>query len=123
MIFDLAQMVHRMENLDDLASHFSVKQMDGVIAKMPIDKAPGPHGFNGLFMKKCWEIIKKDFYALANDFWNHSVSLENINSSFITLVPKKPSLEQIGDYRTISLTNSCLKILSKWWLIDCRNEF
>jgi hypothetical protein len=52
MRFDLTQMVYRMENLDDLASYFSVEQMDGVITKMPIDKAPGPHGFNGLFMKK-----------------------------------------------------------------------
>jgi hypothetical protein len=23
---------------------------------------PGPNGFNGLFLKKCWRIIKQDFY-------------------------------------------------------------
>lgn len=52
-----------------------------------------PDGFNGMFMKKCWDIIKLDFYSLARDFYNHAVSLENLNSSFITLVPKKPTLE------------------------------
>jgi hypothetical protein len=24
---------------------------------MPADHAPGPDGFNGMFMKKCWGII------------------------------------------------------------------
>ena len=42
-----------------------------------------------------------------------SVSLENLNSSYITLVPKKPSPEQINDYRPISLTNIGLKFITK----------
>jgi hypothetical protein len=113
MRFDLDRLVGRVVGLDALASQFSVEEMDGVIAKMPIDKSPGPDGFNGFFLKKCWDIIKSDFYSLAKDFGNLAVSLENINSSFITLVPKKPSPEQIGDYRPISLTNCCLKFLSK----------
>jgi hypothetical protein len=37
---------------------------------VPIDKAPGPDGFNGLFMKKCWDIIKVDFYKVCQDFFD-----------------------------------------------------
>jgi hypothetical protein len=25
---------------------------------MPVDLAPGSDGFNGLFLKKCWSILK-----------------------------------------------------------------
>ena len=39
--------------------------------------------------------------------------LDNINSSFITLIPKKLSPEEVGDYRSISLTSMGLKFLSK----------
>jgi hypothetical protein len=113
MCFDLPNLVQRVDGLDVLAEPFSVKEMDLVVAHMPSDKAPGPDGFNGLFLKKCWHIIKQDFYNLADDFFHDKVSLENINSSFITLVPKKPSPESINDYMPISLTNSCLKFLSK----------
>jgi hypothetical protein len=112
MCFNLAELVHNVKGLEVLAEPFSKDEMDQVVAKMPVDKSPGPDGFNGLFMKKCWPIIKEDFYTLANDFFHDKVSLENINSSFITLVPKKPSPEGINDYRPISLTNSCLEFLS-----------
>ena len=33
---------------------------------MPIDKAPGPDGFNGLFVKRCWSIISTNFILLVN---------------------------------------------------------
>jgi hypothetical protein len=55
---------------------------------MPIDKASGPDGFNGLFMKKCWGTIKEDIYKLCQEFFDDSISLECLNESFIILVPK-----------------------------------
>jgi hypothetical protein len=39
--------------------------------------------------------------------------LQNINTSHITLIPKKPSPETMNDFRPISLTNCCLKFLTK----------
>ena len=75
--------------------------------------APGPDGFNGLFLKKCWHIVKHDFYKLAEDFFHDKVDLDSINNSFITLIPKCHSPEKINDYRPISLTNCCLKFLTK----------
>jgi hypothetical protein len=40
-------------------------------------------------VKKCWPIIQKEFYRLAEDFHSGTVKLQNINGSYITLVPKK----------------------------------
>ena len=79
-----------------------------MVKHMPSDKAPGLDGFNGMFMKKCWNIIKQDVYKLCQDFYDCVVDLTPINTSFITLVPKVSSLEQVNDYRPISLLNSII---------------
>jgi hypothetical protein len=80
---------------------------------MPTDKAPGPDGFNGFFLKSCWEIIKEDFYTLCCDFFNGSLDLQAINNSFITLVPKTNNPVNVNDFRPISLLNYVLKIITK----------
>ena len=80
---------------------------------MPIDKAPGPDGFNGQFLKSCWHIIKQDIYDLFFQFHNGTLDLESINMGHITLVPKVASPEGINDFRPITLLNCCLKIITK----------
>jgi hypothetical protein len=87
--------------------------MDDVIKAMPGDRAPSPDGFNGLFLKKCWPVIKQEFYKLAHDFHKGNLSLLNINGSYITLVPKVATPVSVNDFRPISLTNVCLKFLTK----------
>ena len=68
---------------------------------------------NGCFLKSCWHIIKEDFYTLCQDFYNGVISLEAINSSFVTLVPKVNNLAKINDYRPISLLSTVIKLLTK----------
>jgi hypothetical protein len=80
---------------------------------MPSDKAPGPDGFNGLFLKKCWPIVKDEFVKLVEDFHAGNLNLQSINGSYITLVPKVQSPMTVNDFRPISLTNVCLKFLTK----------
>jgi hypothetical protein len=113
MQFDLHSLLSRVDGLDDLTIPFEEKEMDEVIMAMPVDKAPGPDGFNGLFLKRCWPIIKKEFYKLASDFHERKLKLQNINSSYITLVPKSVAPVSANDFRPISLTNVCLKFLTK----------
>jgi hypothetical protein len=80
---------------------------------MPQDKAPGPNGFNGLFLKKCWHIIKHDVYNLYNDFFTGTIDLQAINNSFITLVPKVNKPTNINEFRHISLINCVVQIITK----------
>lgn len=79
---------------------------------MPSDKAPDPNGFNGLFYKKCWHIIKEDIYSLCEDFFEGSLSLQAINNSFITLVTKTNMPTIVNDFKPISLLNSILKLIT-----------
>ena len=92
---------------------FLSEEMDLVIKEMPAHKAPGPDGFNGIFLKRCWSLIKEDFYKLARDFHDVRFSLESINASYITLVPKIQCPEEVNDFRPISLTNVCLKFITE----------
>lgn len=113
MGFDLKTLLKPVAGLDALTKPFTTEEIDDVVKHMPIDKAPGPDGFNGLFFKKCWPIIRKDFHALAHEFYAERAQLANLNSSYITLIPKKLAPEGVGDYRPISLTGMGVKFLSK----------
>jgi hypothetical protein len=80
---------------------------------MPIDKAPGRDGFNGKFLKKCWDLVKEDFMRLVNDFYEGNINLESINTAYITLIPKNNDPQTTNDYRPISLVSLPLKFITK----------
>jgi hypothetical protein len=58
-----------VDGLHSLSAVFTKEEIDEVIKELPTDKAPGPDGFNGMFIKRCWHIIKQDFYDLGKDFF------------------------------------------------------
>jgi hypothetical protein len=99
--------------LQSIQGPFTKQDIDNVIKNMPSIKAPGPDGFNGVFFKKCWNIIKEDIYQLCFDFFNGRVELHAINSSFITLVPKVNSPTTVDEFIHISLINCVIKIITK----------
>ena len=113
MHFNISELVHRHPDLSALVMPFLKEEIDLIVKHLPSDKAPGPDGFNGVFMKKCWDIIKPDFYKLCEEFYNGELDLQSINNSYITLVPKISNPESINDYRPISLLNSSIKLLTK----------
>ena len=113
MAFDLASLIQPVEGLQVLTEPFSTTEIDAVVREMPSDKAPGPDGFNGHFLKSCWHIVKEDIYSLCNEFYEGKLNLESINSGYITLIPKIGSPESVNDYRPITLLNCFLKLLTK----------
>jgi hypothetical protein len=90
-----------------------MEEIDAIVLDFPNDKAPGPDGFNGFFVKKTWHIIKEDLYKMCADFYDHLADLKSINYSYITLVPKKHNPETVNDFRPISLLNTSMKIITK----------
>lgn len=49
--FDLGSLLLE-QNLENFDEPFSNDEIDSVIKSIPNDHAPGPDGFNGLFIKK-----------------------------------------------------------------------
>jgi hypothetical protein len=112
MTYDLSSLLNQHE-LSHLVDDFSQDEIDFVIKNLPNSHAPGLDGFNGLFIKKCWNVLKGDFVRLLNDFCSHNIDLKSINSSFIALIPKKDNPVGVDDYRPISLLNYSLKSIIK----------
>jgi hypothetical protein len=109
--FNLQELIQR-HDLHQIDLPFTKEDINNVI-KMPLDKAPGANGFNGLFLKKFCHIIKEDVYDLCMDFFNGVVVMQAINNSFITLIPKVNTPTNINDFRPISLLNCVVKIITK----------
>ena len=51
MRFDLNRITRRVEGLEVMSALFSNEEIDAVIKEMPSDRAPGPDGLNGCFLK------------------------------------------------------------------------
>src|SRR4051812_45011307 len=113
MGFDLSSLIPPVEGLQDLSSPFSQAEIMEVLKDLPVDRAPGPDGFNGFFIKKCWPIIQSDFMNLISQVADGTLKLECLNGSLITLIPKILAPVCHNDNRTISPTNTCLKFLTK----------
>ncbi|CAL5438187.1 unnamed protein product [Camellia sinensis] len=96
-----------------LESDFSVAEIKSAVMDCDGNKAPGPDGFNLLCYQKFWKIMKGEVVQFVKEFQTNGKLVKGINSSFITLIPKKENPIGLSDYRPISLVSSIYKILAK----------
>jgi len=80
-------------------------------------KAPGPDGYNALFYKKSWDIIKVDFIAAIRYFFSENSLPRCVNATRVALVPKKELPTSLSDFRPISCCNVIYKCISKLLVI------
>ena len=105
MRFNLSSMLRSQVDFDSLTVPFTHNEIDVVVKDMPPDRAPGPDGFNGAFLKACWFIIKEDFYRLCDEFHSGTLNLKSLNYGYITPIPKTRAPETVNDFRPITLLN------------------
>jgi hypothetical protein len=85
-----------------------------IIKELPADQAPGLDGFIGAFYKRAWPVIKPTIMAaVLKLFVGDRCNFGRPNRALITLIPKKPDVQEIGDYRPISLVHSFVKLFTK----------
>ncbi|WVZ85337.1 hypothetical protein U9M48_032277 [Paspalum notatum var. saurae] len=101
-------------DLTELEAPFSEEEVWRTINSLPSDKAPGPDGFIGKFYKSCWQIIKVEIMAAVSAIWSRKMrNFEQLNSAYITLLPKKEGATNVKDFRPISLVHSFAKLITK----------
>ena len=96
-----------------LFEDISEEEVKFVVWSCDSSKNLGPDSFNFGFLKFCWEILKEDVLKAVNEFADRGSWPRGSNASFICLVPKIDNLQQLNDFRPISLVGCLYKIISK----------
>ncbi|XP_039123619.1 uncharacterized protein LOC120260245 [Dioscorea cayenensis subsp. rotundata] len=100
-------------DLSSLERPFTLEEVKRAVFDLGSDKASGSDGFPMFFFKTYWEFVKGEVMQLCEDFYTGKANLERINWACIALIPKVLSPSTPWEYRSISLINSSLKIISK----------
>ncbi|RVW32106.1 LINE-1 retrotransposable element ORF2 protein [Vitis vinifera] len=90
----------------EIEVHTALMEMNG-------DKAPGPNGFTVAFWQSCWDFAKEEILDMFKEFREHNSFLKSLNNTFLVLIPKKSGVEDLGDFRPISLLGGLYKLLAK----------
>ena len=77
------------------------------------NKAPGPDGFTSKFFKASWSIVGEDVCNAVKEFFSSGRLLGELNTTIISLVPKKSNPELVTDYRPIACCGVVYKGISK----------
>ena len=99
---------HKVSQPQSLEIMFSEEKIKQSVFSLPGEKSPGPDGFPFCFYQHFWSVIKIDLVDMFKYFHQSESldALENINQTFIALLPKKRRVDRIQDFRPISLLNS-----------------
>lgn len=78
------------------------------------DRAPGPDGFGGAFLKAAWGVVGPNIVCVFTALWELDFrSFHHINGAYMVLLHKTPSPSGLRDYRPISLMHSIGKLFTK----------
>lgn len=77
------------------------------------DKAQGPDGFSASFFQSNWETVGPAVVKEIQQFFSSGQISQNINTTYVRLIPKISGAKKVSDYRPIALCNVFYKIISK----------
>ena len=101
------------EDNELLVGAISEEEVKNVVWSCDSSESPGPYGFNFSFIKFCWDCLKEDVVSAINNFMVNGRWPRGTNASFICLIPKNDNLQQLSDYKPISLVGCVYKIVLK----------
>ncbi|KAA8535264.1 hypothetical protein F0562_030267 [Nyssa sinensis] len=108
-------MVDSLNDVDRriIEEKFSEEEIWEAVKAYGGNKAPGPDGFNFLSIRKSWKFMKKEFLNFIHEFADKARLVKGLNSTFMTLVPKKENPSNPSEFRTISLIGYAYEMLDK----------
>ncbi|GKE56684.1 putative RNA-directed DNA polymerase, eukaryota, reverse transcriptase zinc-binding domain protein, partial [Tanacetum coccineum] len=87
--------------------------LEGAMFDIGEDKASGPDVYTLMFLKKGRDVVGADVCKAIHDLFSNGKLLNEINHTFMTLIPKIATPQKVNDYRPISCCNVIYKCISK----------
>lgn len=101
------------EDNDELTAELTLEELYAAMMSLQSGKAPGMDGLPVDFYKSFWSIIGPDLLEVMKDSLKIGRLPLSCRRAVITLLPKKGDLQQIKNWRPVSLLCTDYKILSK----------
>jgi hypothetical protein len=92
---------------------FEKDEIFNVVSNMNGDKSPGPDGFPMTFYHACWPFLQDDVLAVFAEFHEYGSFQRSLNTTFLSLIPKRANAVEVKDFRPISFVGSVYKILAE----------
>ncbi|KAL8546978.1 hypothetical protein ACS0TY_006625 [Phlomoides rotata] len=83
---------------DTLIALPSVEEIHRAVFDMEPSSSPSPDGFGGSFYQSYWDIISLDVIEAVRYFFTTGFIPFGLNSSFVTLIPKKSGANRVEDF-------------------------
>ena len=102
-----------VEQVAKLEEMFIEEEIRATVFGLNGDKAPGPDGFPLAFWSFSWDFVKEEVLGFFKEFFEHSRFVKRLNATFLVLVPKRRTVEDLQNLRPINLVGGLYKILTK----------
>ena len=99
--------------LESIAQPFTDEDIQKVFFSMPKNKSPGPDGYLSEFFTGNWAAVGRDVLDAIHELFSSGSLLQQWNTTILTLIPKKQSVNRIADFRPISCCNTVYNAVSK----------
>lgn len=97
----------------ELEGPLTTDEMYEALQSMQVGKAPGIDGLQPEFYIAFWNEIREDILEVFNESLNDCFLPQSCRRAVLTLLPKKGDLQEIKNWRPVSLLCADYKLLSK----------
>ena len=102
-----------MDDAERLISPITISEIRFTLWSLKPYKGSRPDGLHVGFFQRLWHIVIDSVKDEVHHIFSLGKVPDYLNKTLITLIPKCPNPESIGNYRLISLCNSIYKVVTK----------